>query len=91
CFIDDIVVFSQTADEHVTHLRNVLSLFRDLRITLLLKKSFLAYPSVKLLGYQVDRFRIATTAERVVSIKNLKFPKNLRALEQYLRITGYLR
>jgi hypothetical protein len=41
CFIDDVVVFSRTAPDHLRHLRDVLFLFQRMSITLSPKKSFL--------------------------------------------------
>jgi hypothetical protein len=90
-FVDDIVIFSDTIGEHFEHLTTILSLFSRLRLFLLAKKSFIGYPSVKLLGHLVDAFGMATTEERVAAFKNITFPFTLQALEKYIGMTGWLR
>lgn len=91
CYIDDIVIFSRTAEEHFDHLRTIFALFVRLKITLEPKKSFLGYPSVTLLGQKVDGFGLTTTEERVAAIKEMRFPETLEALETYLGMANWLR
>lgn len=91
CYIDDIVIFSKTFDEHMTHLRAVLGLLLKVNITLDPKKSFIGYPSIPLLGQRVDAFGMTTSEEKLDAIKDLKFPPNLHDLEIYVGLTGYMR
>lgn len=90
-YVDDIVSFSMTLDEHLQHLERVLSTLRERNIKLSAKKTFLGYPSIKLLGQRMDALGLATAEEKLKAILQLKFPKNLKALETYLGMTGYLR
>jgi hypothetical protein len=90
-FIDDMVVFSKIADKHIYHLRQVFSLFAEIGLSLSPMKSFLAYPSVQLLGHRVDGLGMSTTEERVSVIKNLVFPSLLKELETFIGMIGYLR
>ncbi len=53
-YMDDIVVFSHSLEDHLTHLGRVFALFQELGISLEPAKSFLGYPSVTLLGQRVD-------------------------------------
>ncbi len=50
CYVDDIVVFFKTFEEHVEHLDAILDLFDQFGITLKNAKTFLNYPSIILLG-----------------------------------------
>ena len=90
-FIDDIVIFSESVDEHLSHLRAIFSLFNSMNITLKATKSFLGYPSVTLLGQKVDGLGLTTSAEKLEAISSIKFPATLRDLEIYLGLTGYMR
>ena len=90
-YIDDIVVFSQTLDEHLEHLRKIFRLCEVRRITLSPNKSFLGYPTVTLLGQRVDSLGLSTSEEKIKAIQSLQFPKTLRDLEIYLGMTGWLR
>jgi hypothetical protein len=45
-YVDDIVVFSQTLEEHREHLREILTMFEEIGLCLSPKKSYIGYPSV---------------------------------------------
>ena len=90
-YIDDIVIFSKTLDEHIAHLKEVFSKLLEYDICLSPKKSFLAYPSVQLLGRRVDALGLATDTDKLSALAHLTFPRTLRQLDHYLGLTGYLR
>ena len=90
-YVDDIVIFSISLDEHQAHLHQVLGALKSFNICLAPEKSFIRYPSVALLGEQVDAFGLATAADKLTAISQLAFPQTLRQLEKYLGMTGYLR
>ena len=90
-YIDDIVIFSTTLEEHLAHLRAVFTTLLEFDVCLSPRKSFLGYPSVQLLGQRVDALGMATDDDKLEAIAKLAFPKTLRQLEHYLGLTGYLR
>ena len=90
-YIDDIVVFSRTLDDHLEDLSEIFHLCEVRRITLSPNKSFLGYPSVSLLGQRVDSLGLSTSEEKIKAIQALRFPRTLRDLEIYLGMTGWLR
>lgn len=90
-FVDDIIVFSKTLEEHVSHLRQLFQLLRERRASLSPGKSFLGFPSVTLLGQRVDSLGMSTSEEKVKAITALRFPSSLRDLEIFLGLTGWLR
>lgn len=63
-YIDDIVIFSVTLEDHIKHLSAVFSKFQELGITLSPKKAFIGYPSVTLLGEKVDGLGLSTDARK---------------------------
>lgn len=91
CYIDDIVVFSHTFEDHLKHLEEVLSALEQANITLAPEKCFFAFQSVELLGHVVDRLGLYTNPQKVKAIKSIEFPKNLQQLENWIGITGYYR
>ena len=90
-YVDDVVVFSQTLEEHISHLTKIFALFNELNIALKPTKTFLGYPSVSLLGQKVDSLGLTTANEKLEAILSLRFPPTLKHLETYLGKTGYLR
>ncbi len=61
-FIDDIVIFSDIADDYAKHLEALFQLFCDKNIAIALAKLYVGYPSVELLGFYVDSLGLTTTA-----------------------------
>ncbi|KAL0937786.1 uncharacterized protein CTRU02_207517 [Colletotrichum truncatum] len=90
-YIDDIVIFSDTDENHLKHVETVLNIINNNRLNIAAKKSFAGFPSVKLLGHIVDGQGIRRTDDRIAAFKNLRFPKNLSDLEKYLGMAGWLR
>ncbi len=90
-YVDDIVIFSRTLQEHEQHLQEVFQVLSDKNICLAPEKSFIGYPSVQLLGQRVNALGLATTDDKLRAITSLEFPRTLRQLETYLGLTGYLR
>ena len=90
-YINDIVIFSATLEEHLKHLHAVFKLFGSYIVTLNPEKIFFSYPSITLLGQKVNGLGLTSAAEKVAAISNWKFPCNLKALESYLGFTNWLR
>ncbi|KAI1002218.1 hypothetical protein K3495_g5988 [Podosphaera aphanis] len=90
-YVDDIVIFSPTLQEHLYHLQEVFNMFKHRRIAISPTKSFIGYPSVQLLGQHVDSFGPSTPDDKLQAISKLVFPHTLKELESYLGMTGYLR
>ena len=90
-YVDDILVYSDTFDDHLQHLDEVFRILSDLGITLKAKKVFLGYHNVELLGYIVDRLGLTTTEAKSASIANLEFPRTLAELEHFIGLTNWNR
>ena len=90
-YIDDIVLFFKTFDDHVEHFRRLFVKLVELRITFNLKKTFLNYFSITLLEQKIDVFDFSTIEKRIVVIKIIRFSKNLKVLKIYLNLTNYQR
>jgi hypothetical protein len=91
CYIDDIVIFSKTFDDHVEHLTAVLAMLEDARLYLSPHKCHIGYHSVKLLGRLVDRLGLSTLRERSEAIQKWRFPKTLQQLESFIGAANYNR
>jgi hypothetical protein len=79
-YIDDIVVFSLTFEDHVEHLNQVFSAIANANITLSPAKCHLAYQSLLLLGQKVSRLGLSTHKEKVDAILQLSEPRNVHEL-----------
>ena len=64
-YIDDIVVYSASWEDHITHLDTVLSAIAAAGIMLSPPKCFIGYSSILLLGQKVSRLGLSTHQEKV--------------------------
>lgn len=90
-YLDDIVVASDTFDDHLRYLTLILDVLEKHGISLEPKKAYVAFPKVSLLGQRVDALGMTTLEDKIKAIASLEFPRTLRQLETYLGMTGALR
>ncbi|KAI3088816.1 hypothetical protein CBS147333_10369 [Penicillium roqueforti] len=90
-YVDDIFAVGDTLDEHVAKLHLLFAKLEEFNITLDPKKARIGFPSLTLLGKDIDSAGMSTTAEKVKAITSLVFPRTCKQLETYLGMTGDLR
>lgn len=88
-YIDDIVVYSKSYEEHIQHLDKVLEAIEKAGITLSPNKCHLFYGSILLLGHKVSRLGLSTHAEKVKAILELDRPRKLKQLQTFLGMVVY--
>src|SRR5882757_8575809 len=76
-YIDDIVIFSKSFDDHLSHLDQVFKAVAETGITLATTKCHFAYQSLLLLG------------QKVSAILNLEVPRNTHDLQIFLGMMVY--
>jgi len=91
CYLDDIVVFSISFDQHLIDLDEVLTVLEEAGLTLSPHKCMVGFGSIKLLGKVVDSFGLATTEERTAAIVQQQWPENLQLLDTFLGQCGFVR
>lgn len=87
-YIDDVIIFSRTLNDHCHHLRFVFTKFQELSISLNPTKAFIEYSSVTLLEQKVDDLRLVTDENKIRALKQIQFSATLSALKRYLELTG---
>lgn len=90
-YVDDIVIYSDSFTDHLSHLSTVFSRLNAINITLSPSKTYIGFTNVKLLGQKVSSLGMTTTADRAKALVQLSFPKTLKELEHYIGLTGWLR
>lgn len=88
-YIDDIVIYSKSYEEHIEHLDKVLEAIEKAGITLSPVKCHLFYSSVLLLGHKVSRLGLSTHLEKVRAILELERPSKLSQLQSFLGMAVY--
>ncbi|MEW8548469.1 MAG: reverse transcriptase domain-containing protein, partial [Candidatus Thiodiazotropha sp.] len=90
-YLDDIIVFTSTVDEHLTKLREVFSCIRDAGLTLKSSKCQLFETSVSFLGHQVSGSGIRPDANNIEKVLNFAVPRNVTELQSFLGLANYYR
>ena len=88
-YIDDIVVFSKSWEEHLVHLDKILGAIAKAGVTLSPPKCFIGYSSILLLGQKVSRLGLSTHQEKVQAILELERPSNTPDLQKFLGMVVY--
>ena len=89
CYIDDIVVFSKSYEEHLQHLDLVLGAIAEAKLTLSPVKCHLGYSSILLLGQKVSRLGLSTHREKVEAIVELARPTSVQTLQSFIGMVVY--
>nr|XP_020453624.1 uncharacterized protein LOC109958967 [Monopterus albus] len=90
-FIDDLIVFASSLEEHEQRLKGVLQRLRDYGLKLAPEKCKFFQTSVKYLGHVVSERGVETDAEKVEALKTWPTPTNLKELQSFLGFAGYYR
>ena len=86
-YCDDIVVFSHTLEDHLSHLHQLFSKLSEYNIVINSKKTYIEFPTIQLLEQRVSSLELSTTKDKIEAIAKLDFSKNLKDLEIYLELT----
>src|SRR5260370_5272069 len=88
-YINNIVVYSKSYDEHLAHLDQVLQAVKEAQITLSPQKCHFTYTSILLLWQKVSHLRLSTHAKKVRAITELVAPSNVHTLQSFLGMVVY--
>jgi predicted aspartyl protease len=90
-YIDDIIVFSETLEDHIRHLREVFTLIRDANISLKATKCVFAAQEISFLGHVVSKGGIRTDPRKTEAIARYPQPEDASAIRRFLGLAGYYR
>lgn len=90
-YLDDIVVYSKTFEEHLRHLRDVLERLRSAGITLNPNKAQIAATRITLLGFTLDEGRILPDKGKLEAIVSYPSPNNVGELRRFLGMVNFYR
>jgi transposase InsO family protein len=90
-YLDDIIIATPTFDKHVEVLREVLVRLTTAGLTLRQEKCYFCLPSLKYLGYVVDRDGLRVDPDKVAAILNLPEPQNVTEVRRVLGVASWYR
>ncbi len=90
-YVDDILIYSQDALEHETHVRQVMQRLREAGLQVDIKKSEFSVTKTKFLGFIVSTKGIAVDPEKIEAITHWQTPETVRGIQSFLGFCNFFR
>ena len=90
-FLDDLIVFADTLEEHERRLMQVLHRLKEFGLKLSPEKCHFFKKSVKYLGHVVSENGVETDPGKIAPLTTWPRPTNISELKSFLGFTGYYR
>ncbi|KAJ6437003.1 ectomycorrhiza-upregulated zf-MYND domain-containing protein [Purpureocillium lavendulum] len=90
-YLDDILIFSENAEQHEDDVKEVLSRLRKAGLYANLSKCEFSVREVSFLGFVVDQEGIHMERERVCAIAQWPVPRSVKDVQVFLGFTGFYR
>ena len=88
-YLDDVIVFSQTFDEHLERLQTVCNRLKEHSLKLKPSKCHILRKEVSYLGHVVSAKGVATDHEKTAKVMEWPFPTSKKEVQQFLGFCGY--
>uniref|UniRef100_A0A8C5MY14 ribonuclease H n=1 Tax=Leptobrachium leishanense TaxID=445787 RepID=A0A8C5MY14_9ANUR len=90
-YLDDIIVFGKTLEEHEQRLEKVLKRLHEEGLKLSLEKCQFCLPSVTYLGHVVSAEGVSTDPRKLEAVASWPRPRNVTELRSFLGFCSYYR
>lgn len=90
-YLDDLVIYSSTFEEHLDHLSLVFHKLREAGLTVKPSKITLARNQVSFLGHLVSGESIRIDQQRTKALRNLPPPKDKKGIARFIGMANYFR
>lgn len=90
-YLDDIIIASETFEDHLKHIEQVLKRLKEAGLSINREKSVFCRSEVKYLGVLVNRDGVKPDPEKIEPIKTYLAPKNLKQLRGFMGMASWYR
>jgi hypothetical protein len=90
-YIDDILVFSETYEEHLKHIEQVFQRLRQHKLKLKLIKCDFAQSETNYLGFVIRKNGLKPDPDKVTAIQSMTEPKTVKQVRAYIGCLSYYR
>lgn len=90
-YIDDIIIFSNSLEQHIIHLKEFFEIIKQANLTFKLSKCKIGMTELPFLGYVISHNSIKPDPEKIIKIKQFPSPTNLDTLRTFIGIISYYR
>lgn len=90
-YMDDIIIYSTSLNEHISNLRKVFSRLRTANLKVQLDKSEFLHKEIAFLGHLITTEGVKPNPEKISAIQNYPIPKTVKQIKGFLGLLGYYR
>ena len=90
-YIDDLIIFSETLEEHLTHLKTILDKLKEAGLTAKATKCTFGASHCTYLGHIVGSGFVKPIESKTAAIESFKVPQTKKDLLTFLGMAGYYR
>ena len=90
-YIDDMIVCSETWENHLTELERVLQEIVQVNMKISLKKCHFAYSELKALGHVLSGLSLGIDKNKVAAVLLKPMPQTKKEMKSFLEFAGYYR
>jgi len=90
-FIDDLLIYSRTMEEHEEHLQIILQVLREHKLYAKFSKCEFFKDHIQYLGHVISKDGISVDPDKIKAIINWPIPKDVPEVRSFMGITGYYR
>jgi hypothetical protein len=90
-YLDDILVYSQTLEEHKVHVRQVLECLAKADLRLKPEKCEWHKDEVEFLGYVVGRYGVKMSDKKIQVVKDWPTPTSVKGIQEFLGFVNFNR
>ena len=90
-YLDDILIYSRTPEEHLEHLRCVLAVLREQKLYAKLKKCDFNLNELKFLGHIVGNGGVRVDPAKVAAVQEWPVPTDGHQVRQFIGLATYFR
>ena len=90
-YMDDIVLYANSIEEHSEKLRKLLARLQNAGLTLQPEKCRFLQREITYLGHNISSEGVKPDPEKIRAVKSFPIPKNKKNIKQFLGLVGYYR
>ncbi|KAI5735703.1 hypothetical protein M8J77_021620 [Diaphorina citri] len=90
-YLDDIIIFGSSLQQHLQNIRKVLTRLRDSNLKIQLDKSEFLRKEVEYLGHVVTEEGVKPNPTKINAIKSYPIPRTVKQIKGFLGLLGYYR
>jgi hypothetical protein len=88
-FMNDILIYNRSLEEHIQHLTLVFQVLRELQLFIKFKKCAFAQTQIEYLWHIISNYGVVTDPSKTTTMLKWPVPRSFTELRGFLGLTGY--